>query len=255
MINAISNNSLLSALFGPVSTRGLRGLDERASQRSTNPITNSDYNGYIQPVDVVTISSIDQQSGIDQQKDATSNSPDKKAAETSNAQGDKQLTSEEEQQVKELKQRDQEVRRHEQAHKAAAGQYASGGPQFEYETGPDGKQYAVGGEVKIDTSIIPDNPEATVRKMQQIRRAALAPGEPSSQDRAIASQAQAAEQQAQAEIREEQTQQTGQKSSAESGQQTANPKPENINNIQSFGGTTSKSTQSQQAGELLDIIA
>lgn len=255
MINALSNNGLLSALFGPGLARGLRGPDERAGQHSTNPITDSDSNGYTQPVDVVTISSIEPQSGIDQQKDATSNRPDDTANQTSHAVGDQQLTSEEEQQVKELKQRDQEVRRHEQAHKAAAGQYASGGPQFEFETGPDGKQYAVGGEVKIDTSSVPNNPEATVRKMQQIRRAALAPGEPSSQDRAIASQAQVAEQQAQSEIRETQTQQIGQQSSAESGQKTADNKPGKINEIPSFGGTTSKSTTGHQAGELLDIIA
>lgn len=44
------------------------------------------------------------------------------------------------------------MRAHEQAHKTAAGGLAQGGATFEYQTGPDGKQYAVSGEVKIDTS-------------------------------------------------------------------------------------------------------
>jgi hypothetical protein len=72
------------------------------------------------------------------------------------------------------------VRAHEQAHLVAAGRYASSGGTFPYETGSD---YAVGGEVAIDTSAIAGDPEATLRKMEQIRRAALAPANPSGQDR------------------------------------------------------------------------
>ena len=49
-----------------------------------------------------------------------------------------QLSTEEKKQVEQLKRRDAEVKRHEQAHKAAAGQFASGGPSYDYETGPDG---------------------------------------------------------------------------------------------------------------------
>ena len=37
---------------------------------------------------------------------------------------------------------DQRVRAHEQAHMAAAGQYATGGPSFQYVTGPDNQRYA-----------------------------------------------------------------------------------------------------------------
>ncbi|MCH8129990.1 MAG: hypothetical protein IIC70_08840, partial [Acidobacteria bacterium] len=59
--------------------------------------------------------------------------------------------------------------------KAAAGSNASGGPTFEFTTGPDGKRYAVGGEVQIDTSAVDGDPQATIQKMQQVRRAALAP--------------------------------------------------------------------------------
>lgn len=111
------------------------------------------------------------------------------------------LTDDEQKQVQELKQRDQEVRRHEQAHLAAAGRYANGGPQFEFTTGPDGRQYATGGHVSIDVS--PANtPEATIQKAQVIRRAALAPAEPSAQDRAVATAASKLETSARREIQQ-----------------------------------------------------
>jgi hypothetical protein len=103
----------------------------------------------------------------------------------------RELTDEEQAQIRELKQRDQEVRQHEAAHLAAAGSYARGGASYEYETGPDGKRYAVGGEVQIDTSPVPGDPDATIRKMQTVRQAALAPHNPSAQDRRVAAQAQA----------------------------------------------------------------
>jgi len=109
------------------------------------------------------------------------------------------LSEEEEEVVRDLKQRDQEVRRHEQAHAAVGGQYASA-PTYEYTTGPDGQRYAVGGEVQIDVSPIDGDPEATIQKMDQVIAAALAPAEPSGQDRAVASQAQAQKQAAQAEL-------------------------------------------------------
>jgi hypothetical protein len=98
------------------------------------------------------------------------------------------LTKEQEARVRELKQRDAEVRAHEQAHAAVGGPYASA-PSYTFAKGPDGKKYAVGGEVQIDTS--PERtPDATIRKMDIVIRAALAPAEPSSQDRAVARQAQ-----------------------------------------------------------------
>ena len=114
--------------------------------------------------------------------------------------GKSELTEEERREVENLKRRDGEVRRHEAAHKAAAGQHAAGGPTFEYSTGPDGRRYATGGEVQIDTSEVPGDPQATIDKMQLIRRAANAPAEPSSQDRRVAAQAAATEAQARAEL-------------------------------------------------------
>ncbi|RMD95152.1 MAG: hypothetical protein D6814_13635 [Calditrichaeota bacterium] len=105
--------------------------------------------------------------------------------------GQQQLSEKEKKEVEQLKKRDREVRAHELAHLAAAGGYALGGPQFTFKLGPDGKRYAVGGEVPIDVSEVPDNPEATLQKAQTIRRAALAPANPSSADRAIAAKAMA----------------------------------------------------------------
>ncbi|MCF6284670.1 MAG: hypothetical protein L3K26_05735 [Candidatus Hydrogenedentes bacterium] len=99
-----------------------------------------------------------------------------------------ELSEDAKKEVVDLKRRDAEVRRHEQAHVAAAGRYANGGPQFEFTTGPDGRQYASGGEVSIDVSPA-SSPEATIQKAQVIRRAALAPAEPSGQDRSVANQA------------------------------------------------------------------
>lgn len=100
-----------------------------------------------------------------------------------------QLSEQDQQKVEELKKRDQEVRHHELAHKSAAGQYAQGGISLSYERGPDGRNYATGGEVNIDTSKVPNDPEATLHKAETIERAANAPQDPSSQDRKVAAEA------------------------------------------------------------------
>ncbi len=93
-------------------------------------------------------------------------------------------------QVAKLAGRDREVRAHEQAHSSVGGAYA-GSPTYSFKRGPDGRSYAVGGEVGVDVSPIPNDPEATLRKMEVVQRAALAPADPSAQDRRVAAQAQA----------------------------------------------------------------
>jgi hypothetical protein len=113
--------------------------------------------------------------------------------------GQNELSESEQKKVDELSARDQEVRTHEAQHQAVGGQYASAA-SFDFERGPDGKQYAVGGEVSIDVSEIPDDPQATIAKMEQVQRAALAPAEPSSQDRQVAAQAQQKAAEAQREL-------------------------------------------------------
>ena len=112
-----------------------------------------------------------------------------------------ELSQEESKEVQDLKNRDREVRTHEQAHVAAGGQHIRGGIKYDYQRGPDGKSYAVGGHVNIDVSEA-ESPEATVTKMQQVKRAALAPAEPSGADRAVAAAASQKEQQARTEILE-----------------------------------------------------
>ncbi len=101
----------------------------------------------------------------------------------------KDLTDQDKKMINELRVRDREVRAHEQAHKSVAGNLAKGGVNYSYQTGPDGKKYAIGGEVSIDTSAVPQNPEATARKAEKIIRASYAAAEPSSQDRRVAAQA------------------------------------------------------------------
>ena len=98
------------------------------------------------------------------------------------------LSEGERKQLKELKSRDTEVHNHENAHQSAGGQFA-GSPSYSYQTGPDGRRYAIGGEVSIDVSP-EDEPAATIAKMEQIRRAATAPAEPSPQDYKVAAAAQ-----------------------------------------------------------------
>lgn len=101
---------------------------------------------------------------------------------------EQELEQQETKQIQELKSRDTEVRTHEAAHAATGGQYA-GSPTYSFKRGPDGNNYAVGGEVSIDASAIAGDPAATVTKMQQVRAAALAPAEPSGQDRKVAGEA------------------------------------------------------------------
>ncbi|MBN9672335.1 putative metalloprotease CJM1_0395 family protein [Roseibium aggregatum] len=111
------------------------------------------------------------------------------------------LNEAEEKQVEKLAQRDREVRAHEQAHARVGGAYASA-PSYTFQQGPDGKRYAIGGEVQIDTAK-ERTPEATVRKMQIVIRAATAPAEPSSQDLKVAQQARSQLSEAQAELRQQ----------------------------------------------------
>ncbi|MBF0316671.1 MAG: hypothetical protein HQL04_00725 [Nitrospirae bacterium] len=101
-------------------------------------------------------------------------------------------------QVRKLKQREQAVKAHEQAHASVGGQYA-GSPTYEYTKGPDGKSYISGGEVPIDVSKEKE-PDATIRKMRQVRAAALAPADPSPQDQSIAAKATKLESNAQQEL-------------------------------------------------------
>ncbi len=102
---------------------------------------------------------------------------------------EQKLSPQEKIEVEKLKRIDAHVKAHELAHIMAGGPYIRGGAHYTYVIGPDGNRYAVAGEVKIDVSPVPGNPDQTIRKAETIRRAALAPSDPSPQDRAVAQKA------------------------------------------------------------------
>lgn len=115
-------------------------------------------------------------------------------------------------QVQELKQIEREVIAHEAAHMAAAGALG-GGVSYTYTAGPDGKRYITGGEVPIQ--IQPGStPDETLRNMQQVQRAALAPADPSGQDRQVAARAAAMAAQARSEIASEGARRVAQRTDA-----------------------------------------
>ena len=143
-----------------------------------------------QSVDTVTIS----KQGREQQNGAGRTAADRP--------GESNPDLEQQREVNELKKTDRQVKAHEQAHMAAGAGLVMGGANYQYQRGPDGKMYAVGGEVKIDTSREKD-PKETVAKMQQVKRAALAPSQPSSQDRSVAARASQIEAEARAELLKE----------------------------------------------------
>lgn len=120
-----------------------------------------------------------------------------RASETADRPGE--MSPEEEQVLQDLRARDSEVRRHEQAHQTVGGELA-GAASYTTVRGPDGQAYAIGGEVPIDASA-EDDPEATIDKMERVKAAALAPAEPSGQDRAVAAMADAQKAAASAELR------------------------------------------------------
>jgi hypothetical protein len=166
--------------------------------------------------------------------------PDDEAGQVNASQDDSQQNDDAQQQaeqaqeqkvISQLQSRDREVRAHEQAHAAIGGAHA-GAPSYTYQTGPDGKKYAVGGEVSIDVS--PEStPQATIRKMEVVRAAALAPAEPSSQDRKVAAQASMQITQARAQLATESSPET--RSSAKTEQAESNDveiaesEPDNLN--------------------------
>ena len=101
--------------------------------------------------------------------------------------------------VSKLKARDTQLRQHEQAHLAASTGGDVSNAAFTYQRGPDGVNYAVAGDVRINISA-GRTPEDTLARADIIRDVALAPADPSAADRRVATQAQQMAQQASAEI-------------------------------------------------------
>lgn len=128
------------------------------------------------------------------QQSGSGNRSSEKASQNGTAASSNPKNQKQTAEIQKLKTGEQKVISHETAHKSAGGQYA-GAVSYEYKTGPDGKRYIVGGEVSIDMSPA-KTPSATVTKMQQVKRAALAPADPSAQDRSVAARADALQQKA-----------------------------------------------------------
>jgi len=115
------------------------------------------------------------------------------------AAGDESLSKDDEQALSALRQRDREVRAHEQTHRSVGGQYA-GSIHLDYQVGPDGERYAVAGSTPIDVAPIAGDPAATLRKMEIVHRAATAPASPSGADHRVAAEATQRAQRARAEL-------------------------------------------------------
>lgn len=198
MIQAVSNIS--QSYFQPVF--GKAGTEEASAKRPKEvPKSGSKYpfiTGNEKKYDINDVKFRKTQSPGQEEEESKENQTNRLALES-----DYELTEEEKKRVQELKQIDREVRAHEQAHLAAGAGLTRGGAQFEYERGPDRNQYAVAGEVKIDISPVKGDPRATIEKMQQVKRAALAPSDPSPQDRSVANRASRIEAQARAALREQ----------------------------------------------------
>lgn len=113
--------------------------------------------------------------------------------------GEEELSREQQHAVQELSRRDREVRAHEQLHRSVGGPH-SGAIQLDFEVGPDGKRYAVSGSTPIDVAPVAGDPAATLRKMEVVQRAAMAPASPSGADHQVAAHAAKQAQQARAEL-------------------------------------------------------
>lgn len=138
----------------------------------------------------------DQQSNNkDQNEQANTNTtnPTNSISETDDYQNNKVIENTKEEaadarMIAQLQQRDAEVRAHELAH-ASTGGAMTGAPSYSFQVGPDGKKYAVGGEVSVDLNVVAGDPKATIAKMQKVHAAALAPANPSAQDIRVAASA------------------------------------------------------------------
>ncbi len=154
----------------------------------------------------------------------------------------KEMSREEQQKTRELQQTDRKVRAHEQAHVSASGRIAVSAPSYDYETGPDGRRYAVGGSVNynVPTTECPKDEQLLAR---QLRRMALAPMDPSPKDRAVAAKASAKEARASREIREEQTEE--QASESENPEKRETP---------ATGQTNPNETEDRVAAMIIDLV-
>ncbi len=183
---------------GSISTNGAVSSNSHSSET-----TGANWGENQRPEAAGFVSEIHGQEGVADTEKETSGKENAETQSSESVYGTREfseLSQAEKQLVSELQQRDVRVRNHEMSHLAAAGSLAASGASYDYKKGPDGNKYAVSGEVHIDSSSVPGDPEATLKKMQQVKRAALAPVDPSPQDRRVAAKATAEAAKARAEI-------------------------------------------------------
>lgn len=82
-----------------------------------------------------------------------------------------------------FKNKDSEIRTHEQTH--ASGAATTSAINYNYQVGPDGKLYAMGGSVRFDTSI-PNDPQSAKIKLEQLKDASSSVSSMSGADSSIA---------------------------------------------------------------------
>lgn len=169
---------------------------------------------------------------------ATQSEETSQASDSSSNTSPGKLSEKQQAQVLQLKARDLEVRQHEAAHLAAAGGLATSGASFTYQRGPDGVNYAIGGEVSIDVS--PGRtPAETLAKAAIVQAAALAPAEPSGPDRAVAAQAQQLAAQARAELNAQSLGGTTDNNSKAANDTASSTQDKVLRAYQDFGGSSS----------------
>lgn len=154
----------------------------------------------------------------------------------------KDMSREEQQKLRELQQTDRKVRAHEQAHVSASGRIAVSAPSYDYETGPDGKRYAVGGSVNYNVPST-ECPREELLLARQLRRMALAPMDPSPKDRAVAAKASAKEARASREVREEKAEERAEET--ENHEEEATP---------AAGQANRNETEDRVAAMIIDLV-
>lgn len=182
MIGSVSSINGLYGTATPLGDETTRQNEQTAPSQAVNntqaiELTNGQSN---------TTTSAQQNQTVNRtQKTEDTQETENKDQTTTNNKG---LTKEQLAEIQQLVETDRKVRAHEQAHMNVGGNLVRGGANYQYDTGPDKKRYAVAGEVQIDTSEA-DTPEATIQKGEHIRRTALAPADPSAQDLRVAAAA------------------------------------------------------------------
>lgn len=119
------------------------------------------------------------------------------------------LTDDQLKSVKKKRDFDKALTKHEEDHHTVAADLARSGPLYETKVGEDGETYRTSGKVMIDTGTTEDD-EKTVKKMKQVRAAALAPdgnqlAPLSEQDKKVAGEASEKERKAQLRLDAKQT--------------------------------------------------